>query len=97
MCHTPDPGRCSTLSCCWKRPGVDLLFYVLPAENSVGGLGYNVRIQESGELFSWRILDKLTKSADSFYQELKARKDEVRAKPNRFKKLASSKRRKLAP
>ena len=55
------------------------------------------RVPLKGADIQWRILDKLRRSAKSFYQELKARKDEGRAKPNRFKKLASSKRRKLAP
>ena len=55
------------------------------------------RVPLKGEDMQWRILDKLTKSAEGFYQELKARKDAGRAKPNRFRKLASSKRRKLAP
>ena len=55
------------------------------------------RVPLKGEDMQWRILEKLTSSADRFYQELKARKDEGRAKPNRFKKLAGSKRRKLAP
>ena len=55
------------------------------------------RVPVNGADMQWRIPDKLTRSAESFYQELKARKDEERAKPNRFKKLASSKRRKLAP
>ena len=55
------------------------------------------RVPLKGADIQWRILDKLTRSAESFYQELKARKDEGRAKPNRFKKLARSKRRKLAP
>ena len=55
------------------------------------------RVPLKGEDMQWRILDKLTRSADSFYQELKARKEGGRAKPNRFKKLASSKRRNLAP
>ena len=55
------------------------------------------RIPLKGTDIQWRILDKLTRSAESFYQELRARKDEGRAKPHRFKKLASSKKRKLAP
>ena len=49
------------------------------------------RVPLKGEDMQWRILNKLTKSADSFYHELKARKEEGRAKPNRFKTLASSK------
>ena len=53
------------------------------------------RIPLKGADMQWRILDKLTRSAESFHQ--KARKDEGRAKPNCFRKLAISKRRKLAP
>ena len=55
------------------------------------------RVPLKGEDMQWRILDKLTEGAEGFYQELKARKDEGRAKPHRFKKLASSRKRKLAP
>ena len=55
------------------------------------------RVPLRGVDMQWRILEKLARSADSFFQELKARKDEGRAKPNRFKKLAGSKTRKLAP
>ena len=55
------------------------------------------RVPLEGADIQWRILDKLTQSAEGFYQELRARKDEGRAKPSRFKKLASSKKRKLAP
>ena len=50
-----------------------------------------------GPEIQWRILDKLTESAEGFYQELKARKEEGRAKPPRFEKLASSKKKRLAP
>ena len=45
----------------------------------------------------WRILDKLVLSAEGFYEELNARKAEGRAKPHRFRKLANSSKRKLAP
>ena len=54
------------------------------------------RVPLEGADIQWRILD-LTQSAEGFYQELRARKDEGRAEPHRFKKLASSKKRKLAP
>ena len=36
-------------------------------------------------------------SAGGFYEELNARRAEGRAKPHRFRKLANSKKRKLAP
>ena len=49
------------------------------------------RVPLKGADIQWRILDKLTRSAESFYQELKARKDQGRAKPNRFKKLVPRK------
>ena len=45
----------------------------------------------------WRILDKLMKGAEGFHRELTPRKGEKRAKPARFRILAGSKKRKLAP
>ena len=39
------------------------------------------RVPLKGVDIQWRILDKLTESAEGFYQELKARKEEGRAKP----------------
>ena len=47
------------------------------------------RVPLKGADIQWRILDKLTRSAENFYQELKARKEEGRAMPTRFKRLAS--------
>ena len=55
------------------------------------------RVPLNGADIQWRILDKVTESAEGFYQELKAMKEEGRAKPPRFKKLASSKKKRLAP
>ena len=42
-------------------------------------------------------VDKLVLSAEGFYKELNARKAEGRAKPHRFRKLANSGKKKLAP
>ena len=55
------------------------------------------RIPLKGADMQWRILDKLVLSAEGFYEELNARKAEGRAKPHRFRKLANSRKRKLAP
>ena len=43
------------------------------------------KVPLKGEDMQWRILDKLPKGAESFYQELKARKGARGAKPTRLK------------
>ena len=79
-------AKCCELKLHWLRRDENQLVNDL-TNQKFDSFDKEFRVPLKGADIQWRILDKLTESAEGFYQELKARKEEGRAKPPRFKKL----------